>query len=131
MLTKERCVEILNKLNIYRPYIRGFESEKEKVCFYENYAGFWVYQEPEVEAKMKYIEANRNCKVYAITHEYAEFGECWDFLFVPNDESEGECFTDEGGVYRLWSITWNRSYDELEEGDVIVKSFGGGIKRIG
>ena len=33
----------MKKLNIYKPYIDGFEKDG-KVCFYENFGGYWVYQ---------------------------------------------------------------------------------------
>lgn len=139
METKEICINILKKLDIYKPYIRGFESKKEKVCFFENYTGFWVYQEKEIEDKMKEIEKSRNCKVYAITHEYTEeMGEMWDFLFVPNNAKEYD--NDENALcnklpksnaFLVWSMTWNKTDDFIEEGDIAVKSFGGGILRVG
>ena len=75
---KEKAVDILKTLDIYKPYIDGFK-ENDQVCFYENYAGFWAEQEPEVEKKMHEIEQKYNCKVYAITHEYTNFGEMYDF----------------------------------------------------
>ena len=74
---KEKAVDILKTLDIYKPYIDGFK-ENDQVCFYENYAGFWAEQEPEVEKKMHEIEQKYNCKVYAITHEYTNFGEMYD-----------------------------------------------------
>ena len=77
----------MKQLDIYKPYIKGFK-EKDQVCFYENFGGFWVYQEPEVEAKMREIEKKYNCKVYAITHEFMEFGECYSFLIVSDYPEE-------------------------------------------
>ena len=138
METKEICINILKKLNIYKPYIKDFKSTNEKVCFFENYSGFWVYQEAEIEKKMKEIEKTRDCKVYAITHEYSEIGEMWDFLFVPNnvkeynnDESQlCEVFDTRQNAFLVWSMTWNKTYDFVEEGDIVVKSFGGGILRV-
>jgi hypothetical protein len=52
---KEFAIELMKKLDIYKPYIKGFKEEN-KVCFFENFGGFWVYQEPEIEAKMKKLE---------------------------------------------------------------------------
>ena len=76
---KTKAIQLLKQLDIYKPYIKGYE-ENDQVCFYENFAGFWVDQEPEIEAKMKEIEKKYNCTVYAITHEFTDFGECYDFL---------------------------------------------------
>lgn len=137
METKEVCINILNKLDIYKPYITGFKAKAEKVCFFEEFAGFWLYQEPEIMEKMKSIEADRDCKIYAVTHEYTSIGEMWDFLMVPNDETEynGDediiCEQLKPNLHRLWSMTWNKTEDFVEEGDVLVASFGGGIKRVG
>ena len=72
---KQKAIELMNKLNIYKPYIHGFETDN-KVCFFENFGGFWAYQEPELAAKIKEIEKTYNILVYAVTHEYLEFGEC-------------------------------------------------------
>ena len=54
-IKKQKAIELMNKLNIYKPYIRGFENGN-MVCFFENFGGFWAYQEPELMAKIKEIE---------------------------------------------------------------------------
>lgn len=36
---KEKALDILKTLNIYKPYIEGFK-ENDQVCLYENYTGF-------------------------------------------------------------------------------------------
>lgn len=41
---KEKAIELLKKMDIYKPYIKGFE-EKDSVCFFENYGGYWIDQE--------------------------------------------------------------------------------------
>ena len=87
---KAKAVEILNKLDIYKPYIRGFVANRQRVCFYERFGGYWVDQEPEIESKMTEIEQKYNCTVYAITHEYTEFGELWDFMYVPQYKDDWE-----------------------------------------
>lgn len=38
---KEIAINYLKKLDIYRPYIKGFKNENN-VCFFENYGGFWA-----------------------------------------------------------------------------------------
>ena len=84
---KTKAVELLHQLDIYEPYIQGFENDNQ-VCFFENYGGYWVYQEPDVYKKMLEIENEYNCTIYAITHEYASFGECYSFLYVSRYKSE-------------------------------------------
>lgn len=128
---KEKAIEILKILDIYKPYIQGFKQE-DNVCFFEQFGGFWVYQEPEIEQKMKEIEKEHNCKVYAITHEFTEFGELWDFLIVTNYPEEWEDMVySYGNKHTLFAYVWNKSDDDCSEfGDITVQSFGGGIRRI-
>lgn len=52
---KEKAIELLKEMDIYTPYIKGFE-ETGMVCFFENYGGYWADQEPELYEKMKAIE---------------------------------------------------------------------------
>ena len=87
-IKKQKAIELMNKLNIYKPYIRGFENDN-MVCFFENFGGFWAYQEPELMAKIKEIEKTYKVLVYAVTHEYLEFGECYDFLYVSDIKANG------------------------------------------
>ena len=65
---KDVAIEILKKMDIYKPYIKGFE-DKDKVCLYEGFAGFWIDQEPELYAKMQELEKKYSYTVYAVTHE--------------------------------------------------------------
>ena len=78
---KQQAEKYLNQLDIYKPYIKGF-MENDHVCFYENFGGFWAYQEKELAEKIKEIESKHNCTVYAVTHEYTQFGECYSLMLV-------------------------------------------------
>ena len=130
---KQQAIKLMEQLGIYKPYIKDFEQE-DKTCFFENFIGFWVYQEPKIEKKMKEIEEKYNCTVYAMTHEYTEFGELYDFLLVTNVKSEWKTLVEkaQGNEYYTFAYCWNKDDDWSSEfGTVIVKSFGGGIKRIG
>lgn len=128
---KDKAVEIMNALDIYKPYIKGFK-QSDNVCFFEMFGGFWVYQEPEIENKMREIEKEYNCKVYAITHEFTDFGELWDFLIVTNypEEWENSVYS-VGNKHTLFAYVWNKSDEWCSEfGSITVESFGGGIRRI-
>ncbi len=128
---KEKALEIMHKLDIYKPYINGFK-QSDKVCFYENFAGFWAYQEPELMAKVKEIEEKHNCTVYAITHEITEIGEFYDFLIVTDYKEEWKTIIGkyQNGYY-AFAYVWNKDDDYSSEfGDVVIQSFGGGIRRI-
>ncbi len=128
---KEVALKALKQLDIYKPYIEGFK-DNDQVCFYENFSGYWVYQEPEIEAKMKEIEKKYNCTVYAITHEYTEFGECYDFLIVTDYPEEwNEVVCSEGNRHYVFAYVRNKDDEWCSEfGTIGVQSFGGGIRRI-
>ncbi len=131
-LKKNKAIELMKTLDIYKPYIDGFEKE-DKVCFYEMFAGYWVDQEPEIEQKMKEIENKYNCVVYAITHEFTDIGELYDFLIVTDYKSEHKTLLQRqsNGDHIAFAYVWNKD-DELcsEFGSIGVKSFGGGIRRV-
>lgn len=128
---KIKAIEIMEKMDIYKPYIKGFR-ESNKVCFFERFGGYWVDQEPEIYNKMKEIEKEYNCTVYAITHEFTQFGECYSFLLVTNYKSEWKnLVVTENGTHYAFAYVWNKDDDWCSElGTVGVKSFGGGITRV-
>ena len=129
---KAKAIELMKQMGIYKPYIDGLEKE-DQVCFFEQFAGFWVYQEPEIEAKMKELEKEYGCTVYAITHEFTQFGECYSFLIVSKYEEEWDMLVrSEKNNHYAFAYVWNKDDDWCSEfGTIVVKSYGGGIKRIG
>ena len=130
---KEIAIKCMEKLDIYKPYINKFKSEKTMPCFYENYAGFYVDQEPEIYNKVKAVEAEYGCLVYAITHEITDLGETWSMLCVPQsaDGIEDVLGSFNSREYYAFSYVWNKTNPIFSEfGDIVVKSFGGGIKRV-
>ena len=102
------------------------------VCFFENFGGFWAYQEPELAAKIKEIEKTYKVLVYAVTHEYLEFGECYDFLYVPDYKSEWKyALIPQKDIFYSYAYVWNKTDDFCSEfGTIGIRSFGGGIKRV-
>lgn len=130
---KEIAIECLRKLDIYKPYINKFKSKAGIPCFFENFGGFYVDQEPEVYNKMKEVEAEYDCLVYAITHDINNLGEFWSMLCVPKDTESVEDIIGHfnGNEYYAFSYTWNKTTPMFSEfGDIAVRSFGGGIKRL-
>ncbi len=128
---KEKAIELLKKMDIYKPYIQGFR-DSDKVCFFERFGGYWVEQEPELYEKMKSLEKKYNCLVYAVTHEFTEFGELYDFLIVTDYPKEWDDLVySQGSYHTAFAYVWNKDDDQCSElGSVTVQSFGGGIKRI-
>ena len=124
-------------------YIRVFEDcvknchaipgrDGDKVCFFERFGGYWAEQEPELCEKMRSLEKKYNCLVYAITHEFTEFGELYDFLIVTDYPKEWDDLVySQGSYHTAFAYVWNKDDDQCSEfGSVTVQSFGGGIKRI-
>ncbi len=128
---KEKAISIMKRMNIYKPYIKGFQ-EKGMVCFFERFGGYWADQEPELYEKMKAIEKKYKCLVYAITHEFTEFGECYSLLIVTAYPEEWATLVQSNGNKHVaFAYVWNKDDDECSEfGTVMVHSFGGGIRRI-
>lgn len=129
---KEQCVKSMEKLNIYKPYINDFKKH-DYVCLFEGFAGFYTFQEEELDNKIKEIEKQYNCTVYAVTHEYTEFGELYDFLIVTKYKEEwNTLMSKDGDTYYPLAYVWNKDDDFCSEfGTIAVQSAFGGIRRIG
>lgn len=128
---KKKAIEIMKKMDIYKPYIRGFE-ESNKICFFEQYGGYWAEQEPALYEKIKEFEKEYDCIVYAVTHELTEFGELFDFLIVTDDPDDWDDIVySEGNRHMVYAYVWTNTDDFCSEfGSITIQSFGGGIKRI-
>lgn len=128
---KKKAIELMKKMDIYKPYIRGFE-ESNKICFFEQYGGYWAEQEPALYEKIKEFEKEYDCIVYAVTHELTEFGELFDFLIVTDNPDEWDDIVySEGNRHMVYAYVWNKTDDFCSEfGSITIQSFGGGIKRI-
>lgn len=131
---KIKALEIMQKLDIYKPYIKGFETDNE-VCYFERFAGFWAWQDEDLIAKVKEIEEKYNCTVYAITHEFTEYGELYDFLLVTDYPEEWKDLVYKGRInnqHYAFAYCYNKDDDFCSEfGTIAIESFGGGIRRIG
>ena len=128
---KAKALEIMKKLDIYQPYIDGFRDE-DQVCFFENFGGYWAYQERELLNKIQEFETKHNCLVYAVTHEFTEFGELYDFLIITDYKEEWQTLIHgERGQYGVFSYVWNKSYEWCSEfGTIGIQSAFGGISRL-
>ena len=129
---KEFAISLMKTLNIYQPYIDVFEKD-DIVSYFERYIGFWAYQDKELDEKIKAIEKEYGCRVYAITHEFTDFGECYSMLIVSKYKEEWErSIVTEGKNHYVFSYVWNKTDDNCSEfGTIVIKSALGGITRIG
>ena len=129
---KKYAIKLMEEMKIFRPYIEGFKKENQ-VCLFEQFGGFWAFQYPELMEKIKEIEQEHGCMVYAITHNYTEFGELYSFLIISKyDEDMEYMLRMEGNKGFAFAYVWNKSDEQSSEfGTIGIQSFGGGIKRIG
>lgn len=133
MTQKEKAIECMQKLNIYKPYIQKFEKDN-MVTLFEGFRGFYINEEQESEVlnRIKEFEAETGSLVYAVTHEKFEFGECYSFLCISKYEKDWDYSVENTpqGSY-VFSYVWNKDDDMCSEyGTIVVVSFGGGIQRI-
>ena len=127
---KQKAVEILKEMGVYSPYIEAFEKN-DVVTMFERYAGYYTYQYPELEEKIRTFEKDHKCLVYAVTHEFFEFGECYTFLVVTNYKSEWKTLDEKNDTFYAFAYVWNKDDDWCSEfGTVGIKSAIGGLRRI-
>lgn len=133
MTQKEVALSAMKTLDIYAPYIKKFEKDGT-ITLFERFGGYYIdeYNEPELLKEIKKFEAEYGSIVYAVTHEMFWFGECYSFLIVSKYEEGWAMTLEEVKDGYAFAYVWNKS-DEMcsEFGTIAVKSFGGGIARVG
>ena len=125
-------VKTMKKLDIYKPYIDELIKNDTKT-FFENGIGYYAYYEPDLDKKIKEIEERNGVYVWAITHEFVEFGELYDLLIIPKDTREWKYVLQEAenNTYYSYAYVWNKSDEWCSEfGDIAIKAIYGGIKRV-
>lgn len=131
MTQKEVAISAMKSLNIYSPYIKKFEKDGT-ITLFEGFGGYYISEDTEHELlkKIKEFEAEYESIVYAVTHEFFEFGECYSFLVISKYEDEWEDTLRGIQEGYAFAYVWNKDDDYCSEfGDVFIKSFGGGIAR--
>ena len=134
---KEKAIEYMTMLDIYDEYVFGFR-EYDTVCLFEKFSGYWAYLDPELIKKIREVEKRYNCLVYAVTHEYTEVGELYDFLVVTDDEEEWDKLLEKNiidyssfvSTFSALVYIWNADYQSWSGlGLIGIQSFDGGIMR--
>ena len=133
MTQKEVALSAMKSLDIYAPYINKFKKDGT-VTLFERFGGYYIdeYNEPELLKKIKEFEAEYGSIVYAVTHTFTQFGELYEFLCISKYEEEWEDTLEEIKDGYAFSYVWNKTDEWCSEfGTIAVKSFGGGIARVG
>ena len=127
------AIKLMETMDLYKPYIKAFK-EKGIVTLYEDYAGFYIEEtEQELLDNIKEFEKEHDCLVYAVTHEYTQFGECYDYLIVPKYEEEWDDIISYSNQTKHVIFAYVRNVDDewcSEFGDITVNQFGGGLARV-
>ena len=80
---------------------------------------------------IKKFEEETGSLIYAVTHEYFSFGECYTCLYISKCEEDWSYCTDDIKRGLAWAWVWNKTADYCSEyGTVTIKSFGGGLMRL-
>lgn len=132
-IKKQQAIKQMKQIGILDDYIQEFEKSN-MICYFEEFGGYWAFQRPEVLEKAKSLEEKYNCVVYAITHEFTSFGECYSFLIVTDYKHEWKYNLSQQSNNRFYAFAyvWNKDDDFCSEfGTIEIQAFGGGIRRIG
>lgn len=133
MTQKEKAIECMKALDIYKPYIKAF-ADKGIVTLFERFGGYYIdeHQESELLKKIREFEEETGSLVYAVTHNIFDFGECYSFLIISKYDEEWSMTLEEVKDGYAFSYVWNKTDEWCSEfGTIAVKSFGGGIARVG
>ena len=132
MNQKQIAIECMKNLDILPAYVKKFEKDGT-ITLFERFGGYYIDEdnEPELFQKVKEFESEYECSVYAVTHEFFMFGECYSFLCVSKYVEEWEMTLHNTKRGLAWSYVWNKTDEWCSEfGTIAVKSFGGGIARV-
>lgn len=140
ILTKEEqkaiAVECLKKIKSYGPYTNKFKTHNV-ITMYEGYGGYYLGKEygsneEELMDKIKEVEKEYGGTIYAVIHNFFDFGECYTMLYVSKYAEDAKyCVDDWGTSYGVYAYVWNKSVEEYSEfGTVAIKPALGGLLRI-
>lgn len=131
---KELAVKYLEKIKCYKPYLKAYR-DKGIVTMYEGFGGYYVeeHSEPELFKKIKEVESKFGGTVYAVIHNFFEFGECYTMLWVSQYKEDQEYAVDEWNenMSGVFAWVWNKTVEDFSEfGTVGIQSALGGLLRI-
>ena len=129
---KNLALDALRTLDIYKPYVNKF-NKSGTVTMFEQFAGFYIDENTdggELYKKIQEVQEKYGYLVYAVTHEMTNIGEMYDLLVIPKEDNE-DMVQEYGNNHLVFAYVWNKTDDMMSEaGDIVVQSFGGGIRRI-
>ena len=129
---KAKALQLMEELDIYKLYRDKF-SVDGTITLFEAFAGYYIGEdnEPELLEKIRKFEKEGNRLVYAVIHTPASFGDCYDFLFIPDYRDDWEYLIEDiGNEKYAFAYVYNRTDEWCSDmGTIgIVPKFGGLIR---
>ena len=132
MTQKEKAIECMKKLRIFEPFIKAF-IDNGQVTLFERTGIAFIIKEYSLLNEIKQFEKRTGALVYAVTHEFFDFGECYTFLCVSKYEEDWP-YTISGvnGNCLCMAYCLNKTNESCSEfGTVAMVSYKGFIIRRG
>ncbi len=132
MTQKEKAMECLQQLDICDNFIQWFDEDNYVVLF-DLFIGEPLISYPDVVDKIKEVEKQYGCLVYAVTHGCYSFGECYSFLMVSKYEEDWQhCLRRiDNDTFSASAYVWNKTDECCSEfGYISVCCNYGGILRV-
>ncbi len=128
---KEKAIELMKKLDIYKPYIKEFKKSGN-ICIFENFAGYCTWNDKKLFLKIKEIESKYNCTIFTVIHKYTELGEIFDFLLVNDYKNNwNHILTTKDNFNYIFVYEWNKTNTNLSGFCTItIVNSNGGIRRV-
>lgn len=129
---KENAIKALEKIQCYKPYLNAFK--KGTITMYEGVGGYYLdKQEQAVLDKISQIEKELNGTVFAVIHQFTDFGELYTMLWSTAYEEDVEYTVEKfrNGHYGVFAYVWNKTYEPFSEfGTVEIMPYLGGLVRV-
>ena len=131
---KAEAIERMRILNYFKQSINEF-VRADRVMLNELPFGAHFYIDNEKDGQIKRMidgfEQQYTALVYAVTHTFFEFGECYEFFFVSNYPEEWEYEREEMTDGYAMVYVYNHSVEWCSEFGTIAfaKTMAGGIRR--
>lgn len=134
--TKEVAAWSLRELNVSTPYVLDFEANDSIYLFgIDDGSPQRIAPSSELMDKIREIEASRDVKIYAVTHECLPIiGETYSFLCISPYKEDWECMVQYIGhnSFYVYAYVHNVAKPEYSEsGFVTLLSNGRNLLRVG
>lgn len=128
---KEIALQYLSKLQVNEEARTAFK-EHDTVYLFDPLRLVPIEAGSYLDVKIKRIKKAHNCTVYAVTHSFLEFGECYEFLLAsPYPEDWEHSLRTNGNIHSANAWVWNKDEEQYSEmGFVCLEARDGNLMRI-